>query len=335
MSFLYVNEPGTNIRISEGQIIAERKDGLKTILPIEMLEGTVLFGSVQVSSNSIKELLKRGIPVTYLSSTGSFYGRMESTKHVNIERQRMQFRKGDDDKFCIMFAKEVISSKLNNQKVLLRRYNRHKKNEEVNNQIKAIEVLENSMNKATTIEQILGYEGSASRNYFKGLSLIINNEFSFKGRNKMPPKDPFNSLLSLGYTLLLYEVYTALILKGLHPYAGFIHKDRRGHPALASDMIEEWRTVVVDALVMSMIQGDMLSRDDFWEDEKSGGVFLKKDGFKKFIKNFDTKMRTEVDYLVYTDSRMSFRRALAFQAGALAKAIENEDVLIYRSIRIR
>ena len=159
--------------------------------------------------------------------------------------------------------------------------------------------------------------------------------YSFKGRSKQPPKDPFNSLLSLGYTLLLYEIYTACINKGLDPYASFIHKIKRGHPALCSDLIEEWRPVLVDALVMNTVSRNMVNLTDFQEPDENGGVYLCKPATKKFIGQFEERLRSENKYLDYIDYPLSFRESLQLQVGSLAKAIEASDSTIYRPVTIR
>jgi hypothetical protein len=195
--------------------------------------------------------------------------------------------------------------------------------------------LKNDVNRATTIESIMGYEGNAARLYFKGLSLLADKDFKFRGRSRMPPRDPFNSLLSLGYTLLLYEAYTAIANKGLNPYAGFLHKDRQGHPTLASDLMEEWRAVLVDSLVMSMVNGRKVKKEDFYTKKETGAILIQKNALKKVIGEFENKIRTETSYLDYIDTRMSFRRAIQTQVGALCKTIDNNDVSIYRPIRLR
>jgi CRISPR-associated protein Cas1 len=188
---------------------------------------------------------------------------------------------------------------------------------------------------ASSIEQIMGYEGTASRKYFEGLSFLIKREFHFNGRTRMPPKDPFNSLLSFGYTLLLYEAYTAVLNKGLHPYAGIMHKDRQGHPALASDLIEEWRPVIVDSLSFSLLEKRTFKKEDFIENEEKGGVYLNKNQTKRFIKEFERKLRTEARYIESIEGRMSFRRALQHQAGMLVKAIEKRDPSLYNPVKVR
>jgi len=310
MSFLYVTEPDCKIYFKDNQIVMEDSKGVTTKLPIEILEGVILVGNANISTACQRELLKRGLPVTYLAVNGQYYGRLESTRHVNIARQRCQFRLGDDEIFCLEFAKKILEAKTHNQIVILRRYNRNIHSEMVKDILHDMEAVQKKIIFAGNIEQVMGYEGVCARNYFQGLSKVINSLFKFKGRNKQPPRDPFNSLLSFGYTLLLYDMYGIIVSKGLHPYAGFMHKDKHGHPALASDLMEEWRAVIVDSLVMSLLNQEAFTVDDFTTDEDTGGVYLHKSTSKVFIKEYQKKMRVQNSYLGTEVGKMSFRGAI-------------------------
>jgi CRISPR-associated protein Cas1 len=335
MSFLYISESNIKIHIDAGRIIAEKSDGMKTMLPLEILEGVVLIGNASITTPCVKELLVRGIPVTYLASSGSFYGRLESTKHIDIQRQREQFRRGDDEVFCLDFSKKIISAKINNQIVLLRRYNRYAKHLQVERLMKDIQKLISGLERTKKSEEVLGYEGASARKYFQAISLMIRKEFAFSSRNRRPPLDPFNSLLSLGYTLLMYELYTAVVNKGLHPYAGLLHQDKRGHPALVSDLMEEWRPIIVDSLAINLLNNGVLKTEDFIKDKRTGGVTLEKAALKKYLREFEKKIRTKARYLKYIESTVSFRRAIQHQAGSIAKAIQEKDISIYQPIRLR
>lgn len=335
MSFLYVTEPDCKIYFKDNQIVMDDNKGLLTKLPIEVLEGVMLVGNANLSTGCQKELLKRGLPVTYLAKNGEYYGRLESTRHVNIDRQRCQFRLGDDEKFCLQFAQKIIEAKTHNQIVILRRYNRDVQRDSVKQCLRDMEAVQKKIFTADTIEQLMGYEGTCAKQYFNGLSCVINPMFSFKGRNKQPPKDPFNSLLSFGYTLLMYDLYGIIISKGLHPYAGFMHKDRRGHPALASDLMEEWRAVIVDSLVMALLNQGTFVLDDFTRVDDTGGVYLNKETSKIFLKEYQKKLRVQSGYLGVDAGKMSFRGAMQYQVNALTKAIEQNNLELYQPLRIR
>ena len=334
MSLLYVIEDGAQIGIDGGVIKIIRKDKSITKVPKETVEAINIYGNSQLSTQCIQFCLKRGISVTFFSKTGSYFGRLVSTGHINVKRQKKQVFLSEEERFSIGLSKKIIDAKINNQIVLAKRYLRNSKLDEK----EAIFQMQNAKYKlsvANSIEQIMGYEGIASKYYFQILSDIVDDEFKFHGRNRRPPKDPFNSMLSFGYMILLYELYGEIENRGLNPYVGFLHQDRENHPTLASDMMEEWRAIIVDAVVMSLTQGHEISSHDFYFDEETGGCILDKDGMKIFLNKLENKFHSETKYVQGIEGRMSFRRAIWHQIGFLVKAIENEDVDLYQPIKIR
>ena len=335
MASLYIVEEGAKINLNSNRLIIKFGDEVLKEVGIEKVDSVVLLGWVHVTTPVMTELLRREIPLTYLSATGKFFGRLEPTAAINIERRREQFRRGDDAEFCLSLAKRMLAAKIRNQRVLLRRYNEQRNIERVEKIRAEMKRCEDGLDSCVEIEQIMGHEGQASRCYFEALSLLTPSYYAFKGRSKQPPKDPFNSLLSLGYTLLLYEIYTACVNKGLDPYASFVHSIRRGHPALCSDLIEEWRPVLVDAMVMNMVSRNIISLNDFQDPDDKGGIYMHKPAIKKFIGSFEERLRSENKYLDYIDYPLSFRESLQFQVGSLAKAIEAKDATIYRPVTIR
>ena len=131
------------------------------------------------------------------------------------------------------------------------------------------------------------------------------------------------------------EVYCKIDTKGLNPYFGFMHRDAEKHPTLASDLMEEWRAIIVDSTVMSMINGHEIALDDFTTRLDEPGIYLQKNGLKKYLNKLEKRLQTSVKYLSYVDYSVSFRKAIQLQVNQLAKAIEMEDVNIYEPVRIR
>ena len=267
---------------SENCFTVNCKDGTLRSIPAETLDGISLFGPVQVSTQCVEKCLSRGIGISYYSKNGSYFGRLSSTNHVNVRRQRRQIELSNDNEFKLDLSKKIIKAKINNQKVLLQRYMRSKRMD-LSSLTSEIAIYERKIDGCTSIEQIMGYEGGAAKVYFTGLSKLVYSDFKFKGRNRRPPRDAFNSMLSLGYSILLNEVYGELENKGLNPYFGFMHKDREKHPTLASDLMEEWRAVIVDSVVMSLINGHEISIDRFSKREDKPGIFIDKEGMRIFI----------------------------------------------------
>ena len=331
MSYVYICEQGAVVGVEGNRLQIKYKDGMVKTLPIEPLESIELFGRIQVSTSCMTECLKRGVTVGFFSTTGAYYGRLASTNHVHVERQRLQATLSMD--FCLGLSKRLVSGKISNQIVMVRCYNRYKEMN-LEEDLKGMSRLLKKIEQCKKIEELMGYEGAAARIYFSCLGKLIDREFYFEGRNRRPPKDPFNSLISLGYAIILNEIYGKIEGKGLNPYFGVLHQDREKHPTLASDLMEEWRAVMIDSLAMSLLNGHELKADDFYRGE-DGGIFLEKDAFKLDIERLEKKLHTEQKYLNYVDYPISFRRAIELQVNQFVKALEENDFTLYEPIYIR
>lgn len=334
MSYLYVCEQGASIGLADNRFQVKYRDGMVKSIPAEALEVIEVFGKVQITTQCIEECLKRGVNILYYSTNGAYYGRLISTNHVNVQRQRLQAERTKDLDFRIALSKRLIDAKIRNQIVVMRRYARHG-NYNVERSVVEMQNMYKKLENAKSIEQVMGYEGTAAKTYFRELGRMIDSQFAFSGRTRRPPKDPFNSLISLGYSIILNEFYGKIEGKGLNPYFGVMHSDHEKHPTLASDLMEEWRAVLIDSLALSMLNGHELCKDDFYTETEQPGVFLEKDGFKKYIQKLENKFRTETRYLSYIDYSVSFRRAMDLQINQFVKVLETNDVELYHPVVIR
>lgn len=333
MSCLYITENGAKISIFENYVKVQFREDQYREIPIETLESINIFGKAQMTTQCTVECLKRGISVAYYSKVGNYFGRLESTGHIHVGRQRKQCELYHTV-FALELGKRIISAKIKNQEVLLLRYARNKSCD-ISEEIKMMNISYQKIDSCNHIDQLMGYEGTAAKYYFSGLSKVIEPQFKFHGRSKRPPKDEFNSMLSLGYAILLNEIYGKIQNKGLNPYFGFIHRDKEKHPTLASDLIEEWRAVIVDSVVMSLVNGHEIQIEDFDHDIYEPGYYLTNDGMKIFINKLENKLHTDIRYLNYIDYPVSFRRGMELQIGELVKAIEEQDANLYHPVRIR
>lgn len=280
MGFLYVNENGATIGVEANQCTVRYKDGGKKMIPIESLEGITIMGQSQLTTKCAEECMERGISVSYFSKGGRYFGRLVSTGHINVGRQRKQSHLYDTE-FSEKLGKKILNAKIKNQSVVLQRYGKSK-GISLEEEQKMLTICRNKILESARIDQMIGFEGQAARYYFQGLSKCVKSEFQFRGRSKRPPKDEFNSMISLGYSILMNEIYCKVEMKGLNPYFGFIHRDAEKHPTLASDLMEEWRAVIVDATVMSLINGNEILKEQFTFDEEGQGCYLTKEGLKVF-----------------------------------------------------
>jgi len=331
MGVLYLTQEGSVAKKHNGKIIIE-KDGEKiSQIPIEQIEGVVVFSGAHLTESVMTSLMKNGSPVTYLSSKGYYYGRLEPVQSVNVERQLAQAELLKDEKFCLNMAKEFTSSKLHNQKVILRWFLSKSSG------TKTIDLdfytrMERKIKSAENIEEVIGYEGVCAKEYFNNLSMLCNPIYKFKSRTRQPPKDPFNSMLSFGYTLLMYEIYTLLNIHGLNPYFGFMHKPRRGHPALASDLMEEWRPILVDSFVLHLANRNSFKPEDFETDHKTGGVYLGRNQARNFVKRFEDRVMKSFNN---GDHVINYRKQLMHQVEMIAKVVDTGNTDYYKSYRIR
>jgi len=333
MSFIYVTEEGARISKRGGRFIIGRGSEIVFEIPSEKIDGLVLIDSVQVSSRAITEFLQRGIPVTWLSGQGKFFGRLEPTTHVNVFKQADQIDLIKVPAFYIEIARKIILAKVHNQITLLRRYERNSKDANCFEMgIKNMLAVRKNIFQAGSLEELMGFEGYMAKCYFQVLGNIVDDEFRFDRRSRRPPKDAFNSMLSFGYTLLMYEIYTAIANAGLHPYFGFLHSLHNGHPTLASDLMEEWRAVLIDSMVLSLVQHHEVKITDFLNYEEEQGIYMSRECRNVFIRAYDKKLRTINKYL---EKKQSFRESINAQVELFAQAIISRNPDIYEPFKIR
>lgn len=333
MSQVYIDENGAQIGTEGNRLTIKYRNGDVRSFPIETIESIIMMGKSQLTTQCMEKCMNKGIPVAFFSKGGKYFGRLMSSGHVKPELQRKQSALYDTD-FAFELSRKIIKAKIQNQTVVLRRYAKSRDLDlsglivSMKSDIKHIDNVKN-------IQELMGYEGNSAKTYFKGLSQCVDDEFEFEGRSKRPPKDPFNSLISLGYSILMNNIYEVVEEKGLNPYFGFMHRDGENHPTLVSDLMEEWRAVLIDSTAMSLINGKEILRSNFYTDYENPGVFIDKDGLNIFISKLEMKLKTSVKYLKYVDYAVSFRRAIALQVMSLVKAIESQNPDEYEPIVIR
>lgn len=331
LSYAYITEEGARVQKKGGRFLVGRNLEIMFEIPEETLEGLILIGSVQISSQAMISLLQLGIPVTWISHTGKFFGRLESTSHVNVFKQQKQVLLQNTD-FSLAISKQVILAKVHNQLIILQRHARKESIGQVEKAMQQIKAIRKHIHTAADREELMGYEGSIARVYFSALGHLVPEKFAFEKRTRQPPLDSFNTMLSFGYTLLMYDIYTAISNQGLHPYFGFLHALKNHHPALASDLMEEWRPVLIDSMVLALIHRHEILPEHFQRGEDGVGIFLTREGRTKFISAYEKRLRAVNKY---GEEKQSYRKALETQAGKYAQALMGEDATIYHPVYIR
>ncbi|MDY7019138.1 MAG: CRISPR-associated endonuclease Cas1 [Chloroflexota bacterium] len=320
MAVLYLTEQGATLK-KKGDLFAISKDG-QTLeeIPAIKVDQVIVFGNVNLTTPVIRYLLKQGIDCVFCSSYGRYHGRLFSTESKFGTLRQQQLQANSDPSRKLAIAKAVIEGKLLNQRTILLRYARERKNNELSLSCEVIWQCIKKIEQLNDINSLLGLEGYASASYFQAFKLIIKNDFGFDGRARRPPPDPVNSLLSFGYTLLTYDIQSAVHAVGLDPFIGFLHSTQYSRPSLALDLVEEFRTVIVDSVVLKLINSQIMNEHDFNTSQKGKAVFLTQEGIKTFIHHYEGRVQTAVIHPA-DKIKVTYRRSFELQARHIERTI--------------
>ena len=298
----------------------------KTILDVPLLkvEGIVVLGRATVSPAVVSELLQRKIPLSFMQGTGKYLGRLEPEMTKNIFVRKAQWQAAGETEKAVHVVRGFIRGKLKNYRSILNRNQR--KYPELNWQA-AIDRVQNalgSIDKTDSINSLRGLEGAGSAAYFGAFNQLIRvKEFSFEARRRRPPTDPVNALLSFGYSLLRHDVQSAVNIVGFDPYLGYLHVQHYGRPGLALDLMEEFRPLVVDSMVLNAINQRILKPTDFTREPLSNAVMLSPEGRREFLRQYELKKQSEFKHPVL-GQKCTYQKAFEIQARLLAKYLIGE-----------
>ncbi len=272
MTVLYVKEPGSVIRRDVERIKVTRRppekrtDELLHSISVRDLEQVVIYGNVQLTTQAAALLLENDVDVVYLSHYGKFRGRLGQDGSKFARLRHAQLRLVGDEKRSLDLAMAIVSAKLSNQRNVLNRRAADAMPEvrqKLSESAAGIEQMRNASRRATTLDALRGFEGKAGVYYFAAVKALLPSRWAFNGRQYHPAPDPFNALLSFGYSLLLKDMSATIHLVGLDPYLGCFHAMEYGRPSLTLDLMEEFRPLVVDEPFMEMVGGERLLPQDF------------------------------------------------------------------------
>ena len=318
MATLYLVQQGMMLRKEQGRFIVQEgvKKGqspLQTEIPIREVERILVLGNVQISTSVISVCLEEQIPIVFLTQLGDYKGHLWSAEFCDLPIEAAQYGRRGDLAFQLEMARQIVRGKVLNSKQLLLRLNRKRQVDGLMARIKRLDQFLRIIGTLEDLNVLRGYEGAAAKLYFKGLGqLITNSSFSLTERTRRPPKDPVNSLLSFGYSLLFNNVMSLILAEGLNPYLGNLHRSDRKEPHLAFDLMEEFRSPVVDSLVMSLINKQILKPTDFKWANQEGGIYLDDAGRRVFLKYFEERISEAVTYPGISD-KVSYRRVIQLQ----------------------
>jgi CRISP-associated protein Cas1 len=303
----------------------------------------VVLGEVTLTASAMHLLLERNIEITFLGYYGQFKGRLSPPFSKNAILRMAQYRAHQDMNKRCELAQRFVIGKLSNQRQRLQRYNRTRQDAEVSRTIKQQTSLLGSLAtlsvdqlpgmkplatgdhriEGTALETILGMEGAGSAAYFRCFGKLLSDpkHWPFSGRVKRPPTDPVNSLLSFGYSLLANKVASAVQLVGFDHFVGYLHSSFYGRPSLALDIMEEFRPVIVDSVVLTLLNNRMLTPNDFVIE--LGAYRLKDEKRKVFFTKFEEWLSEEVSHPVF-GYKTTYRRCIELQGRLLAKCVTGE-----------
>lgn len=319
MPTLYVTEPQARIEKEYERILVTKEDEVLLRVPIQNVDAVVLVGPVGATTQTLHALLHRGIPLFLVKYNGELIGRLTPAQGYHLALRQEQYRRDDDADFVLKFARTIVAGKIRNQLVLASRIARRKKSEALKTSLAQLKEAEGKARACDNMDSLFGIEGSAARAYFDVLGEAFDPKWGFEKRTRRPPRDPVNALLSLGYTFLGYAMMTALEIAGLDPYLGYFHQESYGRPALALDLIEEFRAPLADSLTLGLLNRRLLREQDFGRDE-ADGVRLSPRGLRVFFREFSDKLESRVT-VRRIGRPLSYRKLMEVQARALANVL--------------
>jgi CRISPR-associated protein Cas1 len=318
----YLNKEGETVVVS-----VEREKKLQ--LPIHTLDGIVCFGRIFCSPYLMGFCAERDVAMSFLSEQGRFLARVQGPASGNVLLRREQYRRADSDKASTVIANGVLVGKLANARAVLQRMVRDHGDKIDAVAVRAasdhITALLKQMGPDISLDSLRGMEGDAARVYFSVFDHLIVNKssgLSFDGRNRRPPLDPVNCLLSFIYTLLLHDVRSALESVGLDSAVGYLHRDRPGRPGLALDMMEEFRPVIADRLVLSLVNRGQVSEKNFVTQE-TGAVIMKDDLRKTVLTTYQKRKQNEV-FHPFLEEKVTVGLLFSIQALLMARYLRGD-----------
>jgi len=326
---LYVSTQGSYLR-KEGETVVIEQEQKKVLqLPIHTIGDIVCFGNILCSPFLLGLCGERNISISFLTEYGRFLASVRGPVSGNVLLRREQYRKADNPEITKEVSKNIILAKLSNTRVVINRAQRdHSKKingKAIGEASKQIAELIGMLERVKGAEEVRGIEGIAAALYFGVFNNLIidqKDDFVFRERNRRPPLDAVNAMLSFTYTVLTHDIRSACETVGLDPAVGFLHRDRPGRPGLALDLIEEFRAVIADRLVLSLINRRQVNYSGFSAAE-NGAVVMDPDTRKTLLTEYQNRKQTEV-YHPYIEEKVQIGLLYYIQANLMARYIRGD-----------
>lgn len=323
MGTLYINQDDVFIGKTDERLNVKLKNQTLQDVPLIHLDGVVIMGRATISPAAIDELMQRKIPLTFLSDTGHFLGKLEPELSKNIFVRNAQWKAAGETPQAIHVVQGFIRGKLKNYRTSLTQAKREHSEVNLASAITQISNIIPKLDKTHNIDSLRGLEGAGSAAYFGVFNQLIRAEgFVFTPRHR-PATDPVNSLMNFAYTLLRHDVQSAINIVGFDPYLGYLHVQRYGRVGLAFDLMEEFRPLVADNMILNAINRRIITVNDFTVEPISNVVRLSVEGRKEFLKLYEKKKQSEFKHPVL-GKKCTYQEAFEIQARLLGKYLMGE-----------
>jgi len=332
MATVYVREQGAVVHRDGERLRVTREQREIAAIPLVHLDQLALMGNVQLTTPAAALLLDRGVDVIYMSVYGKFRGRLLRTESRQAELRHRQMRLASDENATLTIARAIVRAKVANQRVVLLR--RAERVPHAQRALRGMMAMGREADGSPSLDALRGYEGKAGAFYFEALRALLPPDWGFQKRMYHPPPDPANALLSFGYTLLLKDVTAAIQIVGLDPYIGFFHVLGYDRPALALDLMEEVRPVIVDSMFLDIVANRRLDPGSFRRSSNpKAPCQLGEQGVCTVLEAYEQRLQGEVFHPL-ARGKTTYRRVLELQARQLARVVQGEDAA-YQPLTIK
>ena len=316
---VHVTEHGAYLHRRGGRIVVSRDETDLFEIPLEKIDQVCVAHEGKISFGAMRDFLSHKIGFVITSHAGDPVGSLDNLSGGNAILHSEQFRRADDSNFCLNAARAIVAGKIANCRLIVRRYGRNWGGDS-GDADSDLALLERRLAKAENLDVVRGLEGAAARRYFEVIGSFLGNRWNFNQRNRRPPRDPVNVLLSYGYAILFQNVLTLLVRRGLHPYVGARHALADRHPGLVSDLMEEFRPLVVDAVVLKLMLNSRIKPEHFELGCEDNPCRLLPIGRRIFVKSIEEKLDTPLKH-PQSGKMIDLRRAISGQASLWAEHV--------------
>lgn len=333
MPAIYVTDQGAQIGLDHRRLEVRQNGDVVAEFPMGHVDRVVILGNVGITTPALRRLMSLGVDLVFMSLSGHYYGRLsgEATPHVAL--RRAQYEAQGDPGFVLRLAQRIVAGRIHNAKAFLQ-WRRRKGQSGLEAIIEDLSGYEARALRTQQLSSLRGVEGTATARYFGGYKALFGAEWRFATRNRRPPRDPVNVMLSLGYTLLARAAEDAARAVGLDHYAGFLHQDAYSRPSLALDLEEEFRILVED-LVYRLVRDEKVTCDDFRPGEEGERLLvMEREAVKRYIAAFESMMQ---DTRVHPrdHQKLTLWRFIELQAREVARCVRDRAPESYRALRFR